>query len=46
MAIVYKDACAQRQMMNMMFMAMMNRKGGTTATCQLAPATLKQYFYV
>ena len=32
MAIAREDACAQRQLMNMMMMSMLNRNGGDTST--------------
>jgi hypothetical protein len=38
MAIAHKEACDQRQMMNLMFMQMLSRPGGRTATCHLVPA--------
>ncbi len=38
MAIASEEAHDQRQMMNLMFMQMLNRNGGGTATCHLVPA--------
>ncbi len=38
MAIVREEACDQRQMMNLMFMQMLNRNRGGTAICHLVPA--------
>ncbi len=46
-AVAREDACMQRQKMNMMFIAMINKNSwGTTATHQLAPEMLKKYFNV
>ncbi len=38
MAIARKNAHAQRQMMNMMFMAMMNRNGGDNSNPPASPS--------
>jgi hypothetical protein len=37
MLIACEEACDQRNMMNMMFMIIMNKNGGETATHHLAP---------
>ncbi len=50
MAIAHEEACPQRQMMsaqsqmmNAIFMLMLNKNGGTRTTCHLALATLRKY---
>jgi hypothetical protein len=40
MAIACKEAHEQRQLMSLMFMSMLNKTGGATATHHLAPAPI------